>query len=172
VPHTSSWSPALYEAERHRQALGDITPITKDDLWARAAEDMSKKPYKPLATDLLNTARQNRADAVDIFIASNHAIETAQLDNPDFGRDAVKRFRAQAVNEGLARHMSALDHAMEQNAAELCDAFQARETQEHLRILRAEAAVTKRTIDAVSDDATKPALRRMALECRGLATSP
>ena len=40
---------ALYEAVRHRQALGDITPITKDDLWARAAEDMSKKPYKPLA---------------------------------------------------------------------------------------------------------------------------
>jgi hypothetical protein len=150
---------ALYEAERHRQALGDITPITKDDLWARAAEDMSKKSYKPLATDLLNAARQNRADAVDIFIASNHAIETAQIDNPDFGRDAMKRFRAQAVNEGLARHMSALDHAMEQNAAELRDAFHARETREHLRALRAEAAATKRKIDAVSDDATRPAPR-------------
>jgi hypothetical protein len=150
---------ALYEAERHRQALGDITPITKDDLWARAAEDMSKKPYKPLATDLLNAARQNRADAVDIFIASNHAIETAQMDNPDFGRDAMKRFRAQAVNEGLARHMSALDHAMEQNAAELRDAFQARETMEHLRALRAEAAATKRRIDAISDDGTRPAPR-------------
>jgi hypothetical protein len=150
---------AVYEAERHRQALGDITPITKDDLWARAADDMSKKAYKPLATDLLNAARQNRADAVDIFIASNHAIETAQLDNPDFGRDAVKRFRAQAVNEGLARHMSALDHAMEQNAAELRSAFQARETMEHLRALRAEAAATKRRIDAVSDDATRPVPR-------------
>jgi hypothetical protein len=150
---------ALYEAERHRQALGDITPITKDNLWARAAEDMSKKPYKPLATDLLNAARQNRADAVDIFIASNHAIETAQINNPDFGRDAVKRFRAQAVNEGLARHMSALDHAMEQNAAELRDALLARETREHLRALRAEAAATKRTIDAVSDDATRSAPR-------------
>ena len=150
---------ALYEAERHRQALGDITPITKDDLWARAAEDMSKKPYKSLATDLLNAARQNRADAVDIFIASHHAIETAQIDNPDFGRDAVKRFRAQAVNEGLARHMSALDHAMEQNAAELHDVFQARETREHLRALRAEAAATKRRIDAVSDNATRPASR-------------
>jgi hypothetical protein len=150
---------ALYEAERHRQALGDITPITKDDLWARAAEDMSKKSYKPLATDLLNAARQNRADAVDIFIASNHAIETAQIDNPNFGRDAMKRFRAQAVNEGLARHMTALDNAMEQNAAELHDAFQARETREHLRALRAEAAATKRRIDAVSDDATRPAPR-------------
>jgi hypothetical protein len=96
---------------------------------------------------------------VDIFIASNHAIETEQLDNPDFGRDAVKRFRAQAVNEGLARHMSALDHAIEQNAAELRDAFQARETMEHLRALRAEAAATKRRIDAISDDGTRPAPR-------------
>jgi hypothetical protein len=55
--------------------------------------------------------------------------------------------------------MSALDHAMERNAAELRDAFQARETREHLRALHAEAAATKRRIDAVSDDATRPALR-------------
>jgi hypothetical protein len=48
---------------------------------------------------------------------------------------------------------------MEHNAAELRDAFQARETMEHLRALRVEAAATKRRIDAVSDDATRPALR-------------
>jgi hypothetical protein len=45
---------------------------------------------------------------------------------------------------------------MEQNAAELRDAFQARETMEHLRALRAEAAATKLRIDAVSDDTTRP----------------
>ena len=39
------------EAERHRQALGEITPITKEDLWARAAADMSQKPYKALGID-------------------------------------------------------------------------------------------------------------------------
>lgn len=43
---------ALFEAERHRKALGDITPITKEDLWARAASDMSQKPYKALGIDL------------------------------------------------------------------------------------------------------------------------
>ena len=53
--------------------------------------------------------------------------------------------------------MSALDHAMEQNAAELRDAFQARETMEHLRALRAEAAATRHRIDAVSDDTKRPA---------------
>jgi len=117
------------------------------------------KRSRMMATDLLSAARQNRADAVDIIIASNHAIETAQIDNPDFGRDAAKRIREQAVNEGLARQMSGLDHAMERNAAELRDAFQARETMDHLRALRVEAAATKRRIDAVSDDATRPAPR-------------
>jgi hypothetical protein len=33
-----------YETERYRQALGDITPITRGDLWARVADDMSRKP--------------------------------------------------------------------------------------------------------------------------------
>ena len=56
---------ALYEAERHRQALGDVTPITHEDLWTRAAEDMSRKPYKALGIDLLAAARQDRENAVD-----------------------------------------------------------------------------------------------------------
>jgi hypothetical protein len=130
---------AVYEAERNRQALGDITPITKDDLWARVAEDMSAKPYKSLATDLLNAARQDREQAVDTFIACNHAIETAQLDNPDFGRDALRRLRAKAVNEHLSRHLAGLDHAIKLNAAEMRDAMQAFEADQHLRALRAEA---------------------------------
>ena len=130
---------AVYEAERNRQALGDITPITKDDLWARVAEDMSAKPYKSLATDLLNAARQDRERAIDTFIACNHAIETAQLDNPDFGRDALRRLRAKAVNEHLSRHLAGLDHAIKLNAAEMRDAMQAFEADQHLRALRAEA---------------------------------
>jgi hypothetical protein len=145
---------AVYEAERHRQALGDITPITKDDLWARVAEDMSAKPYKSLATDLLNAARQDRERAIDTFIACNHAIETAQLDNPEFGRDAVKRYRAQAVNESLSRHLAGLDHAMQVNAAEMRDAMQALEAEQHLRALRAEAAAAKEDIAAAGTKKT------------------
>ncbi len=141
---------SVYEAERHRQALGDITPITKDDLWARAAEDMSKKPYKSLATDLLNAARQNREDTVDTFIACSHAIEWAQITNPKVGREAVERIRAEAVNAALARHLTALDHAVEQNANALRDTLQAHETIEHLRALLAEAKAAKRQIDVAA----------------------
>jgi hypothetical protein len=44
---------ALYEAERHSRALGDITPITAVHLWDRAAADVSEKPYKALSIDVL-----------------------------------------------------------------------------------------------------------------------
>jgi hypothetical protein len=141
---------AVYEAERHKQALGDITPITQGALWERVAEDMSKKPYKSLATDLLNAARQNREDSVDTFIACSHAIEWAQIKNPDFGQKIVKRIRAEAVNESLARHLTALDHAVEQNASALRDTLQAHEAMEHLRALQAEAKAAKRQIDVAA----------------------
>ena len=80
---------ALYEAERHRQALGDITPITKEDLWARAAEDMSEKPYKALGIDLLAAALRGREQAVDAYIATHHIMEDAQLNDPDAGPKAL-----------------------------------------------------------------------------------
>ena len=135
---------ALYEAERHRQALGDITPITHKKLWDRASADMSHKPYKSLAIDLRDGAEQDRDDAVDTFIACHHAMETAQLDNPNVGRDAVQRFRAQAIDKQLSRHLDGLDHAIQENAALLRDAAEAREVAAHLRALQAEAAAAKR----------------------------
>jgi hypothetical protein len=42
---------ALLEAERHRQALGDVTPVTKEDLWARSlgyvAEALQGPGHRP-----------------------------------------------------------------------------------------------------------------------------
>ncbi len=130
---------AVYEAERHRQALGDITPITRDDLWARIAEDMSRKPYKALGSDLMAAARQDRKAAIDTFIACHHAMEKAQLDDPDVGPKVVQRIRAQAVNDSLGRHIVALDHALQENAALLRDWATAREAAAHLRALQVEA---------------------------------
>jgi hypothetical protein len=107
---------AVYETERYRQALGDNTPISRDDLWARVAEDMSGKPYKSLGIDLLAAAQRDRERAVDTFIACHHALETAPLDNRNFGRDALKRLRALAINKTLSRHLAALDRAVAENS--------------------------------------------------------
>jgi hypothetical protein len=145
---------AIYETERHRQALGDVTPITRDGLWARVAEDMSRKPYKALGIDLLAAARRDREQAVDTFIACHHALEAAQLDNANFGRDAVKRLRALAINKTLSRHLAALDRAVAENGELVREIVREQKADTHLRALRAEAAAAKRQIDVTTDGPT------------------
>ena len=81
---------------------------------------------------------------MDTFIACRHAIETAQLGNLEFGREAVKRMRAPAINESLGRHLVALDVAMQENAALLRDTAQSREADAHLRVLQREAEAAQR----------------------------
>jgi hypothetical protein len=146
---------ALYEAERHRQALGEITPITREDLWAKAAEDMSDKPYKSLGIDLLGAALRERQEAIGTFIACSHRMESAQLDDPEAGPKAFLRLQAAAVNESLRRHLAGLDYAMAQNEALLQDVIRLTETRAHLRALRAEAEVAARRLDEAAP-ATEP----------------
>jgi hypothetical protein len=138
---------ALYEAERHRQALGEITPITTGDLWARAAEDMSRKTYKALATDLLTAVREDREAAVDAFIGCQIRMETAQIANPKVGEEALRRARAQVITESLSRHLTGLDTAIEANAAAIQETRQGMEADRHLRALRAEAKAAQGLID-------------------------
>jgi hypothetical protein len=145
---------AVYETERYRQALGDITPITPDDLWARVAEDISRKPYKALGIDLLAAARRDREQAVDTFIACRHALETAHLDNPHFGHDALKRLRALAINKTLSRHLAALDRALAENGELIWDIVHQQEADTHLRTLQAEGAAAKRQMDATANGST------------------
>jgi hypothetical protein len=126
---------ALLEAERHRQAMGDITPITKDRLWKRAAEDMSEKPYKALGIDLLGDAMRDREAAIDAFMKTNQTIEAAVKADPDAGKKAFSRIWAAAVNETLGRHLTGLDTAIEANSSTAKGAAAAA----HLAGLRAEA---------------------------------
>ncbi|MDR3561964.1 MAG: hypothetical protein P4N59_11095, partial [Negativicutes bacterium] len=133
---------ALLEAERHRQALGDITPIIKEDLWTRAAADMSQKPYKALGIDLKAAALHDRERAIDTFIACHQIMERAQFADPGVGPKALQRLQAAAVNENLSRHIKALNHAMEENATLLADTMHGAEAARHLRRMRGEATAT------------------------------
>ncbi|HJS94947.1 MAG TPA: hypothetical protein VJ741_11845, partial [Solirubrobacteraceae bacterium] len=138
---------AVYEAERHRQALGDVTPITKEDLWARAAADMSEKPYKALGIDLLGFALWDRERAINTFIACHHRMEAAQLDYPDAGANAFQRLRAAAINERLGRRLEAIEKTVAENGVLLKDVEREWEANQHLRALKAEAAVAARRMD-------------------------
>ena len=144
---------ALFEAERHRQALGDVTPITTEGLWKRAAEDMSEKPYKGLGIDLLASALRDREAAVDTFIAASQHLESAKLRDADAGPKAFALLQAAAVNESLDRQLAGLDHALAENEALLRNVELAQEASAHLRALRAEAAAAAREIGAVSGTA-------------------
>jgi hypothetical protein len=142
---------ALLEAARHRQALGDITPITKEDLWTRAAADMSQKPYKALGLDLKGAALHDRERAIDTFIACHQIMERGQLTDPDVGPKALQRLEAAAVKESLGRHIKALTLAMEENASLIADTMQGPEKPTHLRWMQDEAKVTADMITIVSD---------------------
>jgi hypothetical protein len=86
----SSWTVisegALLEAERHRQAMGHITPITKERLWKRAAEDMSEKPYKALGIDILAEAMHDCEPAIDAFMKTHQTMEAAVQADPAIGK--------------------------------------------------------------------------------------
>jgi hypothetical protein len=136
---------ALLEAERHRQAMGDITPITKDRLWKRAATDMSEKPYKALGIDLLGDAMRDREAAIDAFMKTNQTIEAAVQADPEAGKKAFSRMRAAAVNDTLGRHLTALDSAIEANTRTAKGA----EAAAHLARLRAEARTAAGRMDQI-----------------------
>jgi hypothetical protein len=81
-----------------------------------------------------------------------------QLDNPNLGRDAVKRLRALAINKTLSRHLAALDRAVAENGETIGDIVREQAADAHLRALRGEAAAAKRQIDRTADG-PKPSTR-------------
>ena len=128
---------AVHEAEKRSRALGDAAPVTRSDLWTRVAKDMSEKPYKPLAVDLVDGARQDRERATNAFLKQGHVFETWSLAGRDVGREIRERVRAAAVRKSLGRQVAALDEAIRRNGATLTDVAKVAEA--HLRGLRREA---------------------------------
>ena len=106
-----------------------------------------RSPTRRSASTCWRPPGATASSAVDTFIACHYALETAQLDNPNFGRDAVKRLRALAINKTLSRHLAALDRAVAENGELIRDIVREQEADAHLRALHAEAAAAKRQID-------------------------
>jgi DNA-binding transcriptional MocR family regulator len=88
-------------------------------------------------------------------------MERAQLADPDVGPKALQRLQAAAVNESLSRHIKALTHAMEENAALLAETMQGAEAARHLRRMRGEATATAEMLKSAGAEAG-PAFRSRA----------
>ena len=65
---------SLREAETFSRTLGDIRPVTVNDLYDRLASDMGRHPYKSLAVDLAK-ARLAHEEANTRWIRQNHVNE-------------------------------------------------------------------------------------------------
>ncbi len=101
---------------RRQQALGDNTPITTDDLWKRAAKDMSNKPYKALGTDLLAASQRDRERALDTFAQAKHWIDDAVRQDPGIAVKVADRVRAEAIDTSLGRQRLGLEASIAENA--------------------------------------------------------
>ena len=78
--HTLISKVAVHAAVQRSRALGDVTPMTEDDLWKEVAKNASEKPYKALALDIAGKARRQHDRAVEIGLSNHNRIEKVAED--------------------------------------------------------------------------------------------
>ena len=105
---------ALHEAVKRGMALGDATPVTVERLWQRMAEDMAEKPYKRLATDLMENARADRVKATDAFLRQGHAIQAAGAQGRNPGQEMRTRARDIHADKLLSGQAAGFEQALRQ----------------------------------------------------------
>ena len=119
---------AVFEAVKRSRAVGDREPITTKHLWEQAAKDMSDKPYKSLALDLVEAIERSRKEEVDRFIRTEHRVFAQRAAGRDHAGELRKRQRDAEVRAVLAKHIVPLVVAVERREAairELAEAVNA-----------------------------------------------
>ncbi len=119
---------AAFEAVKRSRAVGDKEPITTGHLWEQVAKDMSDKPYKSLALDLVEAIERNRDEEVDRFIRTEHRVFAQRAAGRDHAGELRKRQRDAEVRAMLAKHIVPLVAAVERREAairELAEAVNA-----------------------------------------------
>ncbi len=106
--HTLISKVAVHAAVQRSRALGDVTPMTEDDLWERVAKDASAKPYKALALDLAGRAHRRHDKAVVAGLSSHNRIEKA-LARPDAAGQMKAAHEAGLAREAFAQQRGALE---------------------------------------------------------------
>jgi energy-coupling factor transporter ATP-binding protein EcfA2 len=136
---------AVHEAVKTARPLGDQAPITAKNLWDKVAADMSEKPYKALAMDLLNALRRDHEKAVDGFIRADHRLQTQMGAGRQHGREIRARLRTDIVRRTLAGQIEAFNEAIIRNSEAVMDV--ADHVLSHLAALRDGMEQARRRID-------------------------
>ena len=105
--HTLISKAAVHSAVQRSRALGDVTPMTEDDLWQEVAKNMSEKPYKALALDLVAKARRQHDRAVEIGLSNHHRIEKTADERPDLSGEMKAAYQAGLLREAFEQQRGA-----------------------------------------------------------------
>jgi len=106
-----------FEAVRRSRTLGDRDPITPEHLWAQVAKDMSRKPYKSLAGDLVAAIERGQEADVDHFIRTEHRVFTQEAAGRAHGTELRARLREQELRRALQKHIGPLLAAVDRREA-------------------------------------------------------
>jgi hypothetical protein len=110
--HTLISKAAVHAGVQRSRALGDVTPMTEEDLWERVAKDASAKPYKALALDLASKAHRRHDQAVEAGLSAHNRIEKAQA-QPNVAGQMKAAFEGGLAREAFAQQRGALETLVE-----------------------------------------------------------
>jgi len=153
---------AVHAAVQRSRALGDVTPMTEDDLWERVAKDASAKPYKALALDLVGNAHRRHDKAVEAGLSSHNRIEKTEQARPNIGGDMKAAYEAGLARQAFEPQRGAIETVLDAVFERLKQAADV--VADHLRAI-AEGIRTRtdpRTPDP-EQDTPAPANRRPSL---------
>ena len=148
---------AVLEAVKHKRALGDIRPVSTEDLWDQVAADMSRRDYKPLGMDLLDKTRRWHERIIREVMEFDHRAHLAREAGRPFDSAIRAQFRRATIAEALEPHVAALSDALARNGEAVAQLRQ--RVDAFVRSMRAQTAGLARRIVAAAQGREAPAVR-------------
>jgi AAA domain len=105
--HTLISKAAVHAAVQRSRSLGDVTPMTEEDLWKEVAKNASEKPYKALALDIIGKARRQHHRAVQTGLSNHNRIETANAERQDLGGEMKASYQAVLLRQAFEQQRDA-----------------------------------------------------------------
>jgi hypothetical protein len=93
----------------NRRALGNVEPISENDVWANVARNLSRQPEKELATDLLQQAHRAHVGTVRSLATAFQPKQQREAE----GKEGTTLHRTYAQHRGERDVAGAADHMRE-----------------------------------------------------------
>jgi hypothetical protein len=126
--HTLISKAAVHAAVQRSRALGDVTPMTEDDLWKEVAKNATEKPYKALALDIAGKAGRQHDQAVEVGLFNHNRIEKVAEERPGLRGEMKASYQAGLLRQAFEQQrdafmalMQTIDEQLKRAAGVLVD---------------------------------------------------